>query len=209
MRAHLIEIGEDADYIKIDDKSVILLQQGYRINKEGNVFVRNQKGRLIEQGIYLPIYIFLCALPIILFLIEIHNKMIFIGYTYIIWLYSILMIYLKMKVGNYEDLNENTLYKHNYLTYSIHYNKLFIVISHFVLWPVVLTQSIESILLLAFILFRMHSNFFIDIIDKKFNLNVLSYKKTERRNTLEHIFSIFIIGLSVSLLNLYTIQLTF
>ncbi|MBE6488966.1 MAG: hypothetical protein E7Z86_09670 [Methanosphaera stadtmanae] len=210
LKEKLIEEDIDEDYIKFDGRCVTLLSQKRRIPKDGNLILLNHKGRLIEKGILLPIFIIILFLPMIIFLIQMRNVLLF-EFIFVegFMLYSIFIIYLKTKFSKIKDYDEDTCYKHTYITYMMHYNKVFIISVAFVLFGYLPTRANILLIVLLIILIRVHLNLFIDKIDKWLPWNVLEIHNTDRRNKIEYALAMFLLGFCNMFLAIYPLHITF
>jgi len=210
LKEKLIEENIDEDYINFNGKNIRLLYENYKIQDDRNIIFLNHKGRLIEKGIILPISLIIMFLPLIIFLIQTRNIMFFeFIFLEIFWLYSIFIIYLKMKFSKIKDLDEDTCYKHTYITYMMHYNKVFIISVAFVLFGYLPTRANILLIVLLIIFIRMHLNLFIDKIDKWLPWNVLEKHNTDRRNKIEYALAMMLLGFCNMFLAICPLHFTF
>jgi hypothetical protein len=210
VQKELIEENITDDYIKFEDKYVTLLYQKYKIHDDGNIIILNHKGRLIEQGIIIPIFCIICCSPVIIYLIPMRNIMLLvILFTYVVWFYKNIMTYLKMKFSKIDDLDENTCYKHNYITYIMYYNRLFLIEALFVLFGYLPSRANILLIVLLIILIRMHLTLFIDKIDKWLPWNVLEKHNMDTKNSIEYAIAMSLLGFSNIFLALNPLHFTF
>ena len=210
LKEKLIEENINEDYIKFEGKCVTLLSQKYKIPKDGNLIILNHKGNFIVHGILVPIAIILGFLPLILYLIPMRNIMLLVlFFSLLICFFSNLIVYLKIKFSKIEDLDEDTCYKHNYGTYMMHYNKVFVFDTAFVLFGYLPTRANILLIVLLIIFIRMNLNFFIDKIDKWLPWNVLEKHNTDRRNKIEYALAMMLLGFCNMFLAIYPLHFTF
>ena len=149
-------------------------------------------------------------LPLIIFLIQTRNIM-FFEFIFVegFMLYSTFMFYLKTKFSKINDYNEDTCYKHTYITYMMHYNKIFIFSVAFILLGYLPTRANILLIVLLIILIRTHLNLFIDKIDKWLPWNVLELHNTNRRNKIEYAVAMALLGFCNMFLAIYPLHITF
>ena len=206
----LIDKGEDDSYITFKKRYVVLLYQSFKIHDDDTILIPNSKGRIIEYGIITPLYLIIILIPVIYFLIELRNRMLIVVIlSLLIYIYSMFLIYLKYKICNYDEITEDTVYKHNYITYINHYNKGIVIALHFILWAVIFTQSQSSIIMFCLVFAYLHINLFIDKIDQKFNLNLLKKKNMDITNILGYSIVMIIFAISFAHLGLYPLYYTY
>lgn len=210
IKENLIRKGEDDSYITFKRNSVFVLYQGYKFRKDNTIILPNIRGRLIEQGIIIPIYLIICSLPLIIHLIPMRNIMLLVLlFTYVVWFYNNFFMYLKMKLSKIEDLNENNFYKHNYITYIIHYNKVFVIDAALAIFGYLPTHANITLIIIIIVLIRMHLNLFIDKIDKILPWDVLEKRNMDIRNQIDYIFSLLILSVTMACLSYYPLIFTF
>ncbi|MBR3213800.1 MAG: hypothetical protein IKF79_04700 [Methanosphaera sp.] len=188
---NLSENDKKNKLIIIKNNGVKMLNRFYHVDKMGNITILNEKGRLIEQGIVIPLYLLLLTWPV---LVIFHNNVMFLVVvtTLLLWIYNSIMIYLRYKFDQTIDLmNSKYPYKHSYITYMIFFNRLFLIESSFILLPVFATDNIYAVILLIYILFRLNYHIFIDKIDKYFNLNLLDKRKMDLKIYIQYILVMF------------------